>query len=136
MRDQPFARTIPTHKTLQNKRTHIHASSGFRNHDPSVRAGEDDSCLRPRGHWDWLMIYSDVSKCTQRQRLNGKLIYAISRTSTSKLIKESCDCRTVMKCASDYERILVLKFRDLGDSWAIYRCGSKEIISHQVQSFA
>jgi hypothetical protein len=26
---------------------------GIRNHDPSVRAGEDGSCFRPRGHCDW-----------------------------------------------------------------------------------
>jgi hypothetical protein len=34
----------------QNKHTNIHASSGIRAHDPSVRAGEDCSCLIPRGH--------------------------------------------------------------------------------------
>jgi hypothetical protein len=32
--------------------TDIHASTGIRTHDPSVRAGEDCSCLRPRGHCD------------------------------------------------------------------------------------
>jgi hypothetical protein len=30
----------------------IHALSGIRNHYPSVRAGEDSLCLRPRGHCD------------------------------------------------------------------------------------
>jgi hypothetical protein len=30
----------------------IHASSVIRNHDPSVRAGEDALCLRPHGHCD------------------------------------------------------------------------------------
>jgi DNA-binding sugar fermentation-stimulating protein len=30
----------------------IHASSGIRTHDPYVRAGEDSSCFRPRGHCD------------------------------------------------------------------------------------
>jgi hypothetical protein len=34
--------------------TDIHASSEIRTHDPSVRASEDSSCLRPRGHCDWL----------------------------------------------------------------------------------
>jgi hypothetical protein len=29
--------------------TDIHASSGIGTHDPSVRAGEGGSCLRPRG---------------------------------------------------------------------------------------
>jgi hypothetical protein len=30
--------------------TDIHALSGIRTHDPSVRAGEDGACLRPSGH--------------------------------------------------------------------------------------
>jgi hypothetical protein len=32
--------------------TDLHALSGSRTHDPSVRAGEYRSCLRPRGHCD------------------------------------------------------------------------------------
>jgi hypothetical protein len=32
--------------------TDIHASSGIGTHDPSVRAGEHGSCVRPRGHCD------------------------------------------------------------------------------------
>jgi hypothetical protein len=51
--DQPVARPLPTHRSTQtqNKRhTDILASSGIRTHDPSVRASEDGSCLRPRGH--------------------------------------------------------------------------------------
>jgi hypothetical protein len=38
--DQPVARPLRTHRTAQtqNKRTHIHTSSGIRTHDPSVRA--------------------------------------------------------------------------------------------------
>jgi hypothetical protein len=42
------------HMTTQTEQTHtdIHASSGIRAHDPSVREGEDGSCLRPRGHCD------------------------------------------------------------------------------------
>jgi hypothetical protein len=38
------------HKHRTN--TDIHASIGFRTHDPSVRASEDSSCLRQRGHCD------------------------------------------------------------------------------------
>jgi hypothetical protein len=35
----------------QNKtHTDIHASSGIRTHDPSLREGKDGSCVRPRGH--------------------------------------------------------------------------------------
>jgi len=38
-------------KTTQHtkKRTHIHASSGIRTHDPSFRAIEDSTCLRRSG---------------------------------------------------------------------------------------
>jgi hypothetical protein len=32
--------------------TDIHTLSGIRTHDPSIRASEDSSCLRHRGHWD------------------------------------------------------------------------------------
>jgi hypothetical protein len=54
--DQPVARPLPTHRTTQTqyKHTDIHALSGIRNHDPSVLAGGDSSCLRPRGHCDRL----------------------------------------------------------------------------------
>jgi hypothetical protein len=42
--DQPIARLLPTHRTTQ---THadIHALSGFRTDDASVRAGEEGSYL-------------------------------------------------------------------------------------------
>jgi hypothetical protein len=56
--DQPDARPLPIHRTTQtqNKSTHtykhIHVLSGIRIHDPSIRASEDSSCLRPRGHSD------------------------------------------------------------------------------------
>jgi hypothetical protein len=57
MSDQPVAKPLPKHRTTQtqNKRIHtpnIHALSGIQTHDPSVRAGEDCSCLRRRGHCD------------------------------------------------------------------------------------
>jgi hypothetical protein len=45
--DQPVARPLPTHSTTY---TNIHALSGIRTHDPRVRASEDSSYLRPRGH--------------------------------------------------------------------------------------
>jgi hypothetical protein len=35
----------------------INALSGIRTHDPSVRAGEDSSCLRMRGHCDQQKLY-------------------------------------------------------------------------------
>jgi hypothetical protein len=36
----------------EQTRTDTHASSGIQTHDPSVRAGEEGSCLRPRSHCD------------------------------------------------------------------------------------
>jgi hypothetical protein len=57
---------------LHTEQTHtdIHASSGIRNHDPSTRAGEDGSCLRPFHsfldherllfHCDWLARMTSV----------------------------------------------------------------------------
>jgi hypothetical protein len=47
--DQPVARPLPTHRTTQ---TDIHALSGTRTHDLSVRASEDSSCLRLRDQYD------------------------------------------------------------------------------------
>jgi hypothetical protein len=38
------------HKDRINAHTDIHVLSGIRTHDPSVRASEDSSCLRSRGH--------------------------------------------------------------------------------------
>jgi hypothetical protein len=61
MIDQPVARPYRhTGQHKQNKRIHtpsIHAPSGIRIHDPSVRASEDSSFLRPRGYRDRLRRY-------------------------------------------------------------------------------
>jgi hypothetical protein len=40
------------HKHRINTHTDIHTLSGIRTLDASVRASEDSSCLRPRGHYD------------------------------------------------------------------------------------
>jgi hypothetical protein len=50
----PVVRPLPAqdHTNTEETRTDIHASSGIRTHDPSVRAGEDISWLRPHGHCD------------------------------------------------------------------------------------
>jgi hypothetical protein len=43
--------------------TDIPTSSGIVTHDPSIRAGEDRSCLRPYGHCDRLRwIFIDTKK--------------------------------------------------------------------------
>jgi hypothetical protein len=49
--DQPFARPLPKpeqHKHRIKAYAYIHALSEIRTHDPSVRASEDSSRLRPR----------------------------------------------------------------------------------------
>jgi hypothetical protein len=51
MGDQPITSPLPKHR--KNAHTDIHTSSGIRTHNPSVRANEDSSCLRLRGHCDW-----------------------------------------------------------------------------------
>jgi hypothetical protein len=57
MSDQSIARPLPKHRTTQtqSKRIHtpnINALSEIRIHDPSVRASEESSWLRPRGYCD------------------------------------------------------------------------------------
>jgi hypothetical protein len=50
-------RYLQTGQLKQNKRiytTNFHALSEIRTHNPSVRADEDGSCLRPHGHCDRL----------------------------------------------------------------------------------
>jgi hypothetical protein len=59
--DQLVARPLPKHRTTQtqNKRIrtpNIHALCGIRTHDPSVRASEYSSCLRPLGYCDRLCL--------------------------------------------------------------------------------
>jgi hypothetical protein len=46
----PWTGNQPVIRPLHN--TDIHALSGIRTHDPSVRAGEDILCLIPRGPYD------------------------------------------------------------------------------------
>jgi hypothetical protein len=52
--DQLVAGPLLTHRTAetQNERTDMQASSGILTRDPIVRASEDSSWLRPRGHRD------------------------------------------------------------------------------------
>jgi hypothetical protein len=54
--DQLVARRY-LHKHRINAWIPIHAFSGIRTHDPSVRASEDSSYLRPHGHCDRLRDY-------------------------------------------------------------------------------
>jgi hypothetical protein len=48
--------------------TDIHALSGIRTHDPSVRASEESSCLRPRGRSLWSANLSAYENKTSWER--------------------------------------------------------------------
>jgi hypothetical protein len=55
--DQPVARPLPIHRITQTQnkykhKTNIYALCGIRTHDPSFRASEDSSCLRPLDYCD------------------------------------------------------------------------------------
>jgi hypothetical protein len=43
----------------------IYALNGVRTHDPSVRASEDSSSLRPRGHCYRHLNYTQLVSCPQ-----------------------------------------------------------------------
>jgi hypothetical protein len=47
--DQPLVRALPNTNRIN---TDIHALGGIRTHNFGVRAGENISCLKPRGHCD------------------------------------------------------------------------------------
>jgi hypothetical protein len=49
------------HKHRINAHTNIHTLSGIRSHDPSVREGEDGSCLGPRGHCERLALLGSIN---------------------------------------------------------------------------
>jgi hypothetical protein len=65
--DRLVARPLPKHRTTQTQNKHIHTSNnhalcGIRTQDPSFRASEDSSCLRPLGYCDRLVLYvSDLN---------------------------------------------------------------------------
>jgi hypothetical protein len=64
--DQLVARPLPKHRTTQKQNKHIHtpnihALSGIRTHNLSVRTSEDSSCLRPLCCRDrWMTCYSII----------------------------------------------------------------------------
>jgi hypothetical protein len=72
MGDQPFARPLPTqdNTNTEHTQTNIHALSGVRTHDPSIRAGENSSCLRKRCHSDRDHLYTPLETI-----LYGSLIH-------------------------------------------------------------
>jgi hypothetical protein len=70
MGDQLVSRPLPKHRTTQAQNKgiqtpNIHALCRIRTHDPSFRASEDSSCLRPRGYHD-RQVNDCVSKITSK----------------------------------------------------------------------
>jgi hypothetical protein len=59
MGDQ-FAAKAATYTGQHKTRTDIHSLGGIRTHDSSLWAGEDISCLRPRGHCDRRLLIKEL----------------------------------------------------------------------------
>jgi hypothetical protein len=77
------------HRHRINAHTDIHALSGIRTHDPSVRASEDSSCFRKRGYCDRLIVYEYKRICERaftRCKTNRK-IGVISAESSKQVRK-------------------------------------------------
>jgi hypothetical protein len=84
--DQPVVRPLPTNRTTQTqtKRTHIHALSGIRTHDPNFRASEDCPCTGLRSHYDrhqltnlWFILSLFISRYP-RCSLTWILLYSLA----------------------------------------------------------
>jgi hypothetical protein len=79
MIDQLVARPLPKYRTTQTQNKHIHtpnnhALCGIRTHDPSVRASEDNTCLRQLGY------------CNRRYNHYYINIFSLTLTSTGNLL--------------------------------------------------
>jgi hypothetical protein len=90
--DQPVERPLPTHteqhKHRINPQIDIH---GIRTHDPSVRASEDSSCLRPRSHCDRCYYLLPVAISLEVDRQEREADHSL-RSSTE--VKNSWNCTT------------------------------------------
>jgi hypothetical protein len=64
--------------------TDIHALSGIRTHDPSVRASEDSSWLRPRGHSDGQLSQYTAIKTLKKEQ------HSISFSSSPSELNWTC----------------------------------------------
>jgi hypothetical protein len=122
--DQPLARTLLTHTKTQhriNAYRDIHILSGIRTHDHSIRAGEDSSCFRQRGHSGFTLIYiykfkhtSEVDSCTclttsedcscvilllksQCHTLYGGVAICFIETACVGTSTEGSDCNSVLR---------------------------------------
>jgi hypothetical protein len=64
---------------LHTEQTHtdIHALSGIRTHDPSIRTSEDSSCFRPRGHCDLPQLHNCPCKLNDFCHVLPKALHSI-----------------------------------------------------------
>jgi hypothetical protein len=101
MGNQPVIRPLPTYRRTQthNKRNiDIHASSGIRIHDPSVRASEDNSCLSQHGHCDRHLHYIRVrnfyfvAQNLRRIHTTTREMWDNASRSNSKLLLQQRSC--------------------------------------------
>jgi hypothetical protein len=88
-----------------NANTDIHALSGIRSDDPSVRASEDSSCLRPHGHSDRRVKHITCWLAELVIQASDKFWYEYSSSRLVKHIPLSAAC---------LRRIAQLRDRDLG----------------------
>jgi hypothetical protein len=82
--DEPVARPLPTHKHRIN--ADIHALIVDRTRYPSVRASEDSSCLRPRGH------------CDRLASEGAKTLHALDRSASVRASEDSSCLRPGGHC--------------------------------------
>jgi hypothetical protein len=90
----------------------MHASTGIRNHDPNVRAGEDGSCLRPRDHCERLVIYLHTKFLMSNA--SGSLVIAVKPKAKQNIVRAPCYYLTLYKRNVAYlgSSITVHNFRD------------------------
>jgi hypothetical protein len=71
--DQPVARPLPTHRTTQTQNKRTQASMLWVGLEPTTRAGEGSSCLRPRGHYNSTVVSNSYMKNTEQVSLAATL---------------------------------------------------------------
>jgi hypothetical protein len=92
------------HKHRINAHIDINVSSGIRTHDPSFRAGEDDSCLRPHGHCDRPSVYHSQNLFLKAD-FNTVFQYPfpVSKFSLTHLLMELSPSWEAVNCAATQE---------------------------------
>jgi hypothetical protein len=104
--DQAIARPLSTQRTIQTQNKCIKISNGIRTHDPSVRAGDDLSCLRPSGHCEgqnfintnskflllFLFVFHSIMYCASTMKHRKYFVDTLNENFLS--LYESCSNKT------------------------------------------